>query len=383
MNLQPGSAVLRKLRPFAGSRFFVKSVFSFLQRILACVCHPAILSEYEQHVWRTRFSFLVNYTQLFLIRHWFNLTSRSRQFVVITLTEHMGDIVACEPVARYARRLYADAYIIWTIRKAYVSLVAHNPHIDRLLVVNCLTEWIYFRRTGLFDIVIDLHVQYRVCPLCDLPLMKTEGNTDITGENYYYYGTLLSAFCQGAGIDLVDDEPRVYIPRQVGAHVDRLRLPSRFLVIHSTSNETDRDWDDQKWKELIPRITHELGVPVVEVGSGQRPHQPCHVDYINLCGRLSILETAEVIRRAAVFIGIDSGPAHLANAVGTRGVILLGHYRAFERYLPYSGQYGHGARAKLLYQDGPARDIPTERVFEAVSSLLRTPREALTSESTL
>ena len=47
----------------------------------------------------------------------------------------------------------------------------------------------------------------------------------------------------------------------------------------------------------------------------------------NLCGQTGIAESAEIIRRATLFIGIDSGPSHLANAVKTPGVIL------FDRHL--------------------------------------------------
>ena len=63
-------------------------------------------------------------------------------------------------------------------------------------------------------------------------------------------------------------------------------------------------------------------------------------NYSNLCGQSGIAETAEDdSRRAALFIGIDSGPAHLANAVKTPGVILLGRYLTWDYYMPYTGFY--------------------------------------------
>ena len=77
------------------------------------------------------------------------------------------------------------------------------------------------------------------------------------------------------------------------------------------------------------------------------------------------METAEVIRRADLFIGIDSGPAHLANAVGTPGVILLGAYGGFRSYLPYSGGYATGMAADIIRADGPAADVPAAAVYDA------------------
>jgi heptosyltransferase-3 len=85
-----------------------------------------------------------------------------------------------------------------------------------------------------------------------------------------------------------------------------------------------------------------------------------------------MLETAEVIKRADLFIGIDSGPAHLANAVGTPGVIILGSFENFSRYTPYSGGYATGGNADLVRAPhGPAANVPVEAVFSAVMQRLR------------
>ena len=95
--------------------------------------------------------------------------------------------------------------------------------------------------------------------------------------------------------------------------------------------------------------------------------------YKSFCGSLSILETAEVIRRAKLFIGIDSGPAHLANAVGTFGVIMFGNYIGFERYNPFSGGYRNGSNAVLLYANGPVEAIQVDSVFVEVEEYLDEP----------
>ena len=89
----------------------------------------------------------------------------------------------------------------------------------------------------------------------------------------------------------------------------------------------------------------------------------------NLCGQLSILESAEVIRRAKLFIGIDSGPAHLANAVDTPGVILIGSYLGFSKYNPFSGDYGNGKNAKIVYAEGLIVNIEVDEVMAAMSRM--------------
>ena len=178
---------------------------------------------------------------------------------------------------------------------------------------------------------------------------------------YLTFGSLLAAFCQGAGLPPLQDGPKVYIPDPVVKTVDTLALPETFISIHCISKEACKDWPAEKWTEFTRCFTRETGIHVVEVGTealcATLNNDPgCR--YVNLCGKLSILETAEVIRRSALFVGIDSGPGHLANAVETHGVILLGAYRIYKKYLPYSGDYATGKKATLLYsKEGPAANL--------------------------
>ena len=132
--------------------------------------------------------------------------------IAVGLTEHFGDIVACEPVSRFLRENHPEAHIVWVVNERYRELVDTNPNIDETLAVRCLTEWITLADSGVFDKIIDLHVNRKSCPVCKVALQKSSGNTDITEETYYSHGSLLQAFCKGAGLQELNDAPRVYIP---------------------------------------------------------------------------------------------------------------------------------------------------------------------------
>lgn len=299
--------------------------------------------------------------------------ARRRHSVVIALTEHFGDIVAAEPVTRHVRHEHPDARVSWVVGRAYRELIDTNPNVDSTIVVGCVGEWCHLARSGAFAgaRVLDLHVHGRDCPRCHQTVQQPPGRREIDVTNYYRHGNLLEIFCRGAGLPPLRDAPRVYVPESARAAVDAHRLPQRYVAIHCASNQDVRDWDAAKWPQLGDLIYRAAGVPVVEVGT--RPVVTGIQDpdrYRNLCGSLSLLQTAEVIRRAEVFVGIDSGPAHLANAVGTFGVILLGHYRSYQRYMPYSGRYADGSNAHIIHADGPASSIPVEQVAEVVAGRL-------------
>ena len=311
-------------------------------------------------------SFLGNYAYLKKLRYEIKKNDPERKFIVINLLEHIGDIVASEPISRHIRRHNPDACIVWSVKKSYRELIDTNPHIDETVIVHCLSERIRLSQSGLFDEIIDLHFHDRYCSLCRRPLRKNGTAGEINLENYFNFGGILSALSLSAGLPALDETPRVYIPAASVHRIDRLNLPDRFIAVNCTSNTREKDWPAAKWTELADKIMTRFSVSVVEVGNSPVLSFSGHPKHTDLCGKLSILESAEVIRRAALFIGIDSGPAHLANAVGTYGLVLMGNYLGFERYNPFSGGYGSGRNAEIIHQSGSVAAIPVSRVFQAV-----------------
>jgi heptosyltransferase-3 len=292
-----------------------------------------------------------------------------RPTIAIALVEHMGDIVAAEPIARQARRLFPDAQIWWVVRTAYASVPAAYRDVDEVLTVGCLTDWILLRLLGVFDEVWDLHLDGRICTRCCVPLIRSSGLP--RQANYFDFGCLLDVQCDCAGIPRLSEGPRITPPAEAVVSVDALALPPRFVVIHCVSNDPLKDWPAIKWRQLIAQIMPVEGLTVVEVGLRALVVRPDDTGCRSLCGLLSILETAEVIRRAALFIGIDSGPAHLANAVGTPGVVLLGNYANFQHYMPYSGGYANGENCDIALADGQVGSLDVATVLELIEKRLK------------
>jgi heptosyltransferase III len=289
-----------------------------------------------------------------------------RPRLAIVLLERMGDIVAAEPVARLARRRHPDAWICWIAQPPYAALPHSYPEVDDVLAVRCLTEWMLLERLRLFDVVWNLHANGTDCPHCCIP--RADPQVVPTRHDYYEHGGLLTVHCLSAGLPRLDEGPALTPSPAATATVDALALPPRFVVIHATSTDAGREWAAEKWRELVARIlAADPAVAIAEVGVQSVAIRTDGPRQRTLCGRLSVPETAEVIRRAELFIGIDSGPAHLANAVATPGVILLGRYLNFRRYNPFSGDYANGRRATMLHAEGPAAMLPVDEVFAAAT----------------
>ncbi|MCE7062070.1 glycosyltransferase family 9 protein [Dyadobacter sp. CY343] len=301
-----------------------------------------------------------------------------QKLIAVVRTEHFGDIIAAEPIARYIRSLHPDGYIVWFVKSAFHELVDYNPEINEVFREFCVTQRQTLMAGNVFDEVIELQFSNNNhCPKCQVFIDNPVAvRRNITIFNYFDYGNLLEVFAQTG--DLIppkspfpaDDQPRLYLQESHRTKVDSLHLPDRFIVLHCQSNYKPKDWPSDRWEILIAWLAATYDYQIVEVGMKSSLNVGAN-SYRNLCGQLSILETGEVIRRAKFFIGLDSGPSHLANATGTFGMILMGALNNFLNYNPYSGKYGRQENVVLVRQAGqPCCDLTFEFVQEKVKEVL-------------
>lgn len=285
--------------------------------------------------------------------------------VFIGLVEHLGDIVAAEPISRFARRRYPDAKIVWVTRRRYATIPGRFVAVDAVIGVTCLTEWMLLRAAGIGDLALDLHINQRYCPRCQIQIHKKGAAAAINPGTYYRSGNLLAVQCLSADIPVLTEGPELVFDATAASEVAALGLPERLVLIHCSSNEASRDWPREKWLALVDQLLATPGISVAEVGIQAVAIMKDGAGKRNLCGRLSLIQTAEVMRRAVLFIGIDSGPAHLANAVGAPGIILLSNYKGFGDYMPYSGQYAGGQGVDIVRTKGPMDTLPVAPVLAA------------------
>lgn len=111
-----------------------------------------------------------------------------------------------------------------------------------------------------------------------------------------------------------------------------------------------KDWGIDNWIALIGRLKSALGGwKLVMIGAAEEAELSDKVlrvwngTGLNLCGQLSPRVSAAVIRQAALFVGHDSGPMHLAGCVGTPCVAIFSARTSPRRWYP------RGNHNKILY----------------------------------
>lgn len=296
-----------------------------------------------------------------------------RKHIGVLLAEHFGDIVACEPISRELKRLYPNSKIYWIVKKSYRELLDFNPNVDIVLEEYSVLYSMLVTEKNPFD---DFHN----CHLSGLRrynyLRKTLQNPlaeslNILTYNYFNYGNILEVFAKVGGLPVLKEAPKIYIPETVINKIDKLHFSKEIIVVHCHSNYSPKDWQVYYWEKLVLDLMNKYNYNIVEIGL-KSTLSIYHSDYYNFCGKLSLLETAEIIKRSKFFIGIDSGPAHFANAVGTFGFLLFGKLGEFENYMPYSGSYETKSNAKFIIKEGqPCSELEYDKVWNVISETIQ------------
>jgi heptosyltransferase III len=128
--------------------------------------------------------------------------------------------------------------------------------------------------------------------------------------------------------------------------VEAMKLGERFVVVHPGSGAEVKLWGNDRWADVINRVHRATGLSVILTGTNEEADLCAEIRRLssppvhNLAGQTSLFSLAELFRSASIVLGVDSGPLHLACAVGTKSVHLFGPSDAV-RYGPWGNSSSH------------------------------------------
>ncbi|WP_435010669.1 glycosyltransferase family 9 protein [Tundrisphaera lichenicola] len=122
-------------------------------------------------------------------------------------------------------------------------------------------------------------------------------------------------------------------------HAGRFGDSAPLLAVHVGAGAAAKRWPTRHWQELV-RLFLDDGWRVIVVGGAEDRATASalgtHARLRDWSGRFRITETAALLERADLFIGSDSGPAHLAASASTASVILFSGTNRPGQWRPWS-----------------------------------------------
>ena len=288
----------------------------------------------------------------------------------IFLFQSIGDIVANEPIPRHLKTLAPMGVVHWIVCRNFKAILEANPYIDDIIAVNSFGEGedlCHVLSKTTTHIIIDCHFNGIAFDPKRAP-HKNPANPAITIYTHFYFGPILSTFSLAAGLPPLDNAPLFHLRRGI---VRPDFGVARYIVFHCKSNELAKDWPKTKWNRLAESLACN-GFTIVEIGTKRVITENYHGRIVDYTGPRDLQELATIVRNAQLFIGVDSAFGHMANCFMTPSIILLGKYKNFDTYLPYSGPFPHSRNFTIIRAPSgrPASCVNYDQVLTAAKKKL-------------
>jgi heptosyltransferase III len=163
-----------------------------------------------------------------------------------------------------------------------------------------------------------------------------------------------------------------------------------------------KDWSKENWRALLGRVAAEFpGRALLLAGAAEESEASEFAAegwrangggvVVNLCGRLTPRESAAAIARSRLFVGHDSGPMHLAAAVGTPVVAIFAARNIPRQWFPFGKQHrvvyhrvecwGCGLETCIEQRKKCLMSITVDEVMEAVREVEKNGRAVRAREA--
>jgi len=300
-----------------------------------------------------------------------------RAILVIRLY-FLGDMLLSTPVLDALRRRFPDARITVLLKRRARDLLAGNPNVDEILEYDAIERYHSPRwKLGLaralrrrrFDLAVDLTGDHR----SSLMLWLSDPAFRV-GFNHCGCGFLLDraipyrsdglvvdhllGAVEPLGARPADRAPRLFLSEDELARSREILgtvgvgQGEQYVVLSPGAGWRYRRWAPDRFGRLAVSLAERRGLKSVVTGS----REDCGIarevvdrsngHAVSLVGATSVRELAGVAAGAVGFVGNDSGPMHLAAAVGTRVVALFGPNTP-ERFAP------QGAPSRVVWRRYP------------------------------
>ncbi len=362
--------------------------------------------------------------------------------ILIIKPSSLGDIVHTLPVAHAIKRCFPNCFIGWIAQQSFAPLLQADDSIDAVYPIQIPSTsdpqagrgaWLKALRATVgtlqklhkefhqkpYDLILDLHASFRSGLLGRTnPGGRRVGFNQAKELNTFFQDHLIDIpettehaqdknllFCTYLGIKATNKDFHLCTGEE-----DRQAL-QQFLQSQQINMDTSpliyanpaarwqtKFWPIEHWAALTDQLQKQ-GIPVIFGGSPQDIEYITSItrlmktDPIIAAGRLTLPQSAALIQHASLYIGLDSGPMHIAALARTPVVALFGPTHP-NKVGPYSLMSLDGSEHSIIRAEeldclecrkrscshlSCMRRISPEMVYESVISLFSlgfTPRGA-------
>ncbi|MEI7998332.1 MAG: glycosyltransferase family 9 protein [Candidatus Omnitrophota bacterium] len=270
--------------------------------------------------------------------------------ILIVRTDRIGDVVLTTPAIKALRKAYPMARISILVTPATQDLVRGSPYLDEVLLDERsgihkgffgFIKLISFIRKHKFDAAFVFHTKRRynlACFLAGIPFrigyknekygfllnhpIKDNRSKGQKHEAQYCLDVLKDVGIVNADLDFfipVDRNAEDWANHWLSSQGFR---SGEIIAIHVGSSDPAKCWPPQHFAKLIDSLQQRYSRKTVLIGAPEMLNRCGEIllltqqKPLDLTGQTSLAQTISLLRRCRLLISNDSGPVHIASAVG-------------------------------------------------------------------
>jgi lipopolysaccharide heptosyltransferase I len=295
--------------------------------------------------------------------------AKSPRILIVRLSA-IGDVIHGMPLACALRERFPQALITWVVEERAAEVLRGHQALDDLIVLprgwlkSPPTVWRLRRRLRAARFDVALEAQGLIKAAIAAWLSGARRRIGFGGR----WGRELSPWLNTELVDASDRhaiqrylallEPlgiyspavRFQVPecgtdaRIAAAVLEELGLGDRFAIVNVGAGWPSKLWPAARWAAVAAHLGRAWTLPSLVVWGNAEERQRAEevvlgsAGHARLAPKMTLGQLAALARRASLFLGSDTGPLHLAAAVGTPCVGLYGPWPA-EKHGPYGPQH--------------------------------------------
>ncbi len=308
--------------------------------------------------------------------------SKKYRRILIVRLDRIGDVVLSTPVIKALKEANPGSVISFMSSPHAKDILESNPALDEVILYDKASaekgilgnlKFILRLRKKKFDLAVVLHPTVRshiVTALAGIPrrigydrkwgfLLTTKvPHTKEFGLKHEIDYTL--DILRYIGIEPRDKSLYIGVNERSERKVDELFRQSGIgkddlcVAVNPGASCASKRWGAAKFAEVAGRLAAKYGARIVIVAGesdkslGDEVAALLEGGCVNLSGRTTVADLASVLRRVRLFVSNDSGPVHIACAVGTPVIAIFGRS---DRGLSPRRWGPTGGRDVVLYKD--------------------------------
>jgi heptosyltransferase III len=249
--------------------------------------------------------------------------------IAVVRIRSMGDCILTTPALAILKQARPDASVAVVVENRFRGIFEGNPEVAEILA----PEWLAVRRWQP-DLCLNLHgggtsarmtafsgarfragfAHFRYSWIYNVKIPRAQEILGVEGQVHTAEHLASAMFYLGA--------PRVEIPR-ARLYAEQARMPSApYAVIHPVAAAADKTWPAERFVEVARFLQESFELAPVFIGG--RGENLAEFSAWRTMAGATLAEVKALIAGAALFVGNDSGPAHMAAAFGVPVVVIFG-----------------------------------------------------------